>query len=99
MLETHQDAGYNQTRAPKVEDLGIGCSHCICKCETQEWMASPAFAAAGAGVAVILARDEKLGTVATATAAAAGREHRELQPQGGNMRTIWSPSQGCRGFK
>lgn len=35
-------------------------------------MASPAFAAAGAGVAVILARDEKLGTVATGAAAAAG---------------------------
>ena len=31
-----------------------------------------AFAAAGAGVAVILARDEKLGTVATGAAAAAG---------------------------
>lgn len=35
-------------------------------------MASPAFAAASAGVAVILARDEKLGTVATGAAAAAG---------------------------
>jgi len=34
-------------------------------------MASPAFAAAGAGVAVILARDEKPGTVATAAAAGA----------------------------